>query len=207
VRDEATQIGAVNVRRLISYMAFALMLLTGLVGGLSLTWLVVTRTDGFGVVTVGPWQVAVRQGAIDADPYSRAIVAHRGEVPMSQADGLALVARVDSSGEPLTATCSYRVQGRFAPARHWTLTAYDPAGTVHAPTGAGGLSSSQVLFGPGGELEVMISSEVAAGNWLPIANATRFLLVLRLYDTPFSAGTAAVASMPAPSIQRVRCKS
>lgn len=193
------------MRRLLSYVAFALMLLTGLAGGLSLTWLMVTRTDGFGVISVGPWRVATRQGAIDADPYSRAIIAYRGEVPMTPAEGLELVARADAAGETLTSSCSYLVRGRFAPARHWTLTAYDPAGTVHGPRGTANLSSSQVLFTPGGDIEVTVSSEVAAGNWLPIGTAGRFVLIARLYDTPFSAGTAAVASMPAPTIQRVRC--
>lgn len=53
----------------------------------------------FGGVQVGAWTAWPRAGAANADPYTRAVNARRGEIPLAVGEGLLLTAAVDDSGD------------------------------------------------------------------------------------------------------------
>lgn len=174
--------------------------------GLFATWSAVTGGTGFGVVAAGAWEASPRTGALDADPYTRAVVARRGLVPLGLGEGIAFVARRDDSGAPLVASCDYRVAGMVPQARVWTLSAQDPEGRPLAnPVGRHGMTSAEVVRDAAGAVQVAVSREARAGNWLPLGEMPHFALVLRLYDTAVSGSGSVLEAAALPRIERERC--
>ncbi len=160
----------------------------------------------FGVVRAGPWSVWPRAGSRDADPYTRAVIARSGDIPLGVGEGLLLHATVDSDGRPLDARCSYRIGPSTPQARFWTLTVYDAAGR---PAGAqdrrNSFTSSEILRDAAGGFEILAAHEPRSGNWLMLPDSGRVSFVLRLYDTPASAGSAALDPRAVPGIHRLEC--
>ncbi len=107
-------------------------LTAGLFGGLWLTAGVLDAAHVPGAARAGVWTVWPRAGASDADPYTRALFARRGELVMHPAEGLTLYAMRDEAGEELDARCAYRMSGRMPSARFWTLAVYRPDGSLVA---------------------------------------------------------------------------
>jgi hypothetical protein len=174
--------------------------------GLSTAWLAVDRGFLFGAVTIGDWTAWPEAGSPDADPYSVARLARTGEVPLGAGEGLAFTTEVDHDGEPLAGNCTYRILGETPPAQLWTLTAYDSEGRL-MPNAAQrqGFHSREILRHVDGSFEIVVSANVQPGNWLPIARVDGFKLVMRLYDTPLTAGgTLTEATMP--EVHREQCR-
>ena len=86
-----------RVRILLTCLA-GLVLAFGL--GLGSAWLTVRSPSPIDAISIGPWQAWPRAGTDEADPYSRARAARTGEVPLGSGEGLSLLARTDSSGQP-----------------------------------------------------------------------------------------------------------
>ncbi|GJD46523.1 hypothetical protein AFCDBAGC_4405 [Methylobacterium cerastii] len=163
----------------------------------------------FGGVAVGAWTAWPRAGSTAADPYTRAVNARRGEVPLAVGEGLLLTAAVDDSGRALDATCTYRVAGITPPARAWTLTA---AGRGAPEPGRPGLregfTSTEILREADGRFAIVVGSEVEPGNWLPSPRASGPIrLALRLYDTPVAASAGTLDRDAVPAITRMGCAS
>ena len=55
-----------------------------------------------------------------------------------------------------------------------------------------------------GSFEITVSPRSRAGNWLPTGGVERYLLVLRLYDTPIGVATRG-REVTMPSITRRNC--
>jgi hypothetical protein len=177
------------------------------VAGLGGTWLAVDRGVGFGAVQVGPWTAFPRNGSTDADPYSRAVVARSGSMPLGLGEGLSFTARRDGAGQPLVGSCEYRVAGLVPPTRYWTLTAQTPNGGFLAnAAGRHGFTSGEIVRDPSGAFVVTVSPTARPGNWLPSGAPGRFDLVLRLYDTPISGTSAVIEPGRMPTITRVGCR-
>ena len=119
-----------RVNRLSSIFAFVLMLASGLALGVWLTTRVLDGGATPGALRYGPWILWPKAGAPDADPYSLAVFARRGDVPMSPAEGLAFFSSRDSAGDVLRGSCTYEIQGQLPQARAWTLTIYKPDGRL-----------------------------------------------------------------------------
>ena len=188
------------------FFGFLLSVVMAITIGLGATYLSVAHWQGFGRVKAGPWSVAVRAGAPDAEPYTRAIIARSGEIPLSPGEGIVLASRSDSKGVPLNGGCLYRVTGTFPPARIWTLTAYTPEGQLIAnPAERFGFSSAEVVRDASGAVDIMLGAQVQPGNWLPVAEQRPFALVLRLYDTPISASAARLEAKTVPEILKTSC--
>jgi hypothetical protein len=187
-------------------LATLLTLALGLAGGLALTSGMLDAAQAPGAFRYGPWALWPRAGAPDADPYTRALFARRGEIAMAPAEGLALYASRDGAGGELDAACSYRLGGRIPAARVWTLTAYRPDGTLMANAARrNGLSSAETVSGAEGA-EVTLSADPSPGNWLPLPAQGRFVILLRLYDTPLAAVSAALDGDRLPKIVRTGCR-
>ncbi|MDP4004054.1 DUF1214 domain-containing protein [Methylobacterium sp. NEAU K] len=189
-------------------LAVYALALGGVLGLASADW----ATSGgypFGGVQVGAWTAWPRAGAANSDPYTRAVNARRGEIPLAVGEGLLLTAAVDDQGQALDATCSYRIGGGTPPARAWTLTV---AG--RGPRDAGqpplreGFTSTEVLRAADGRFTVVLAPEVQPGNWLPIPRASGPVrLALRLYDTPVAASVGSLDRDSVPAITRLGCAS
>ena len=165
------------------------------------------RDTGFGVVDAGPWQTRPRIGSPEADPYSKALMAARGEIPMGTAEGLLLNARRDSEGKPLDGRCTYRLSGTIPAASHWTLTIYRADGSTGEARGVrGAYTSTEILQFENETLSVRLSPDPQPGNWLPLDPAEGFEIALRLYETQVSSTARAIDTSAVPAIAREACR-
>lgn len=190
--------------RLIALALLALMIATGV--GLGATWMTATRGVDVATLTIGPWTARPRSGTSEIDPYTRASVARSGELPVGTGDGIAFTANADDSKKPLDGRCDVVVKGVTPPARFWTLTLYDTKGRLVANTlQRYGFTSQEVVRGSDGAFEIRVASRARAGNWLPTGALDRYVLMLRLYDTPVGVATRTQRDAPMPSIVTVGC--
>jgi hypothetical protein len=195
------------VTRLSSIFAFLLMLASGLALGVWLTTRVLDGGATPGTMRYGAWILWPKAGAPDADPYSLAVFARRGDVPMSPAEGLAFFSSRDSAGDALRGSCTYEIHGIFPQARAWTLTTYKPDGQLLVgPSGRSGFTSAEALV-EGAQVRILLSAQPQPGNWLPVVTGDSPVLALRLYETPLSAVASALDSARLPEIRRIGCAS
>lgn len=186
-------------------LAFVAMLALGLAGGVWSAYRVLASGAAPGSSAYGPWIAWHRAGAPDADPYSLAATARRGDIPMALGEGLAFFASRDGDDGLLWTGCDYEVAGAFPPARAWTLTLYRTDGRLIAgPSGRSAFTSAEALT-ESERVAVRLSPRPQPGNWLPLPADGRFVLALRFYDTPLSAVAAALDARRLPSLRRLGC--
>jgi hypothetical protein len=190
--------------RLIFISLIALAIATAV--GLGMTWTTSTQGLSFGAVTIGPWTAWPRTGTSDIDPYARAAVARSGELPIGSGDGVAFVARSDDKGRQLDGRCDVSISGITPAARFWTLTLYDTQGQlVSNSLQRHGFTSQEIVRSADGTFEIRIAARSRAGNWLPTGGLDRYLLMLRLYDTPVGVSTRSQKDAPMPAITTTGC--
>ena len=174
--------------------------------GLGATWMTATRGVDVGTIKIGAWTARPRTGTSSIAPYSRASVARSGELPVGTGDGVLFTANRDDAGRALDGRCDVVVKGVTPAARFWTMTIYDTKGQLVANSlQRYGFTSQEIVRGSDGSFEVRITSRARAGNWLPTGGLDRYMLVLRLYDTPVGVGTRTQKDAPMPSISTVSC--
>jgi hypothetical protein len=186
-------------------IVYALLLALGL--GLGSTYWVLKGDPPFGSLSIGPWKAWPTLGSTSADPYMRAILAQRGDIPLAIGEGLGFTAVTDSEGRTLDSACTYRV-GSVAPtARLWTFSVYGEDGRLlQTELGRSSFTSAELLRDPQDQFTIVLSRSLQDGNWLQLPDSGKFSIVLRLYDTPGAAGTGLSESV-FPSIERVECGS
>ncbi len=179
----------------------------GVLLGLFVTFVVVERGKGFGAISAGPWTGWPRTGTSGTDPYTRAILAYSGEMPLSESEGMSFVAHGDSNGTEFDPACDYALRGEIPSARYWTLTLLSPEGNPIAnKADRPGFTSSEVLRASDGQFEITLSRHARPGNWLPIGDTSKFILVLRLYDSELGAPATALDAASMPDLVKVRCE-
>jgi len=184
---------------------FAVIL--GLALGLGFTFFAVERGLGFGTLNLGPWTTWPKNGTTEIDPYARAITARSGEIPLGSAEGLAFIARTDSDGAPLESRCDYMFAGTMPEARFWTLTLLSPSGfLVENKAARYGFTSADILRRADGAFEIGMARAARAGNWLPIGTVDRFILALRIYDSPLASAAATIDPANLPKLSRQSCR-
>lgn len=190
--------------RLILITLVTLMIAT--IVGLGATWMTATRGVNVGTITIGAWTARPKTGTSDIDPYSRASVARSGELPVGTGDGVMFTANKDDSGRPLNGQCDVVVKGVTPAARFWTMTIYDTKGQLVANSlQRYGFTSQEIVRESNGSFELRVTSRSRAGNWLPTGGLDRYMLALRLYDTPVGVGTRTQKDAPMPAITTVGC--
>jgi hypothetical protein len=183
----------------------ALAVCIAVIGGAGSVWLALERDFGFGAVAIGSWVAFPDHGTPQADPYSRARFSRETDLALGRAEGLVFTARRDADGEALRRACTYRMEGSLPPARFWTLSARDAGNAVIAIDGrAPALHSQALLRRPDNSVVTTVSRHPAPGNWLALAGAGPFSLVLTLYDTAI-ASSARIAEVELPRIVREGC--
>jgi len=174
--------------------------------GLGSTWVALTRNTGFGTLKIGAWMARPKTGTSDVDPYSRATITRNGELPVGTGDGITFIASTDDKGRTLDGRCDVLVSGTTPPARFWTMTLYDTQGQLVANTlQRYGFTSQEIVRGSAGNFEVRIASRARTGNWLPTGGIDKYLLVMRLYDTPVGVATRGQRDAPMPQIATTGC--
>ncbi|MBI5110665.1 MAG: DUF1214 domain-containing protein [Rhodovulum sp.] len=169
--------------------------------GLGATWLTLTRGVAFGAVTLGAWTAYPRAGSADIDPYARAAVSRGGLLPLGLGDGVAFLARTDDAGRALDGRCDVKVAGTTPQARYFTLTLYRPDGALVANSlSRYGFTSQELVRQSDGSFEIVLAPRARPGNWLPTGGVERYILLLRLYDTPVGIATRAEREAPMPAI-------
>lgn len=172
--------------------------------GLGATWLALTRGTAFGAVAIGAWTAWPKSGTREVDPYSRAAIARSGELPVGSGDGVAFLARADDDGRALDGRCDVRISGTTPQARFWTLTLYDPQGRlIGNAIDRHGFTSQEIVRGADGSFDVIAAPRTRSGNWLPTSGVERYVLVLRLYDSPVGVATRAAREAPMPAVAQV----
>lgn len=174
--------------------------------GLGMTQLALTRGTAFGAITIGAWTAWPKTGTSDIDPYARAAIARTGELPIGSGDGVAFVATADEAGKPFDGRCVVVVSGTTPAARFWTLTLYDHEGRL-VPNAADrfGFTSQELVRNADGSFEVLVAPRARPGNWLPTGGLDRYVLVLRLYDTPVGVATRNAKDAPMPAVAQRSC--
>ena len=173
--------------------------------GLGGTWLALTQGQALGGLSVGAWTAWPRHGTPGIDPYARAMVARSGELPIGSGDGLAFQARSDDAGDALDGRCDVVLDGITPQARYWTVTLYDSnGGLVGNSLQRYGFTSHETVRRANGTFEITVGPRARPGNWLPTGGIERYVLVLRLYDTPIGAATRG-REVTMPSITRKGC--
>jgi hypothetical protein len=190
--------------RLIFYTLLSLLIAT--VVGTGATFLTATRGTDLNTLTIGAWTARPRTGTAEIDPYARAAIARSGELPIGTGDGVSFSAKADDNKRPLDGRCDVVVSGVTPAARFWTLTLYDNKGYLVANAlERYGFTSQEIVRGSDGAFEVRIAARSRAGNWLPTGGLDRYVLMLRLYDTPVGVATRSQRDAPMPSIATVSC--
>jgi hypothetical protein len=174
--------------------------------GLGLTWFALTNGTAFGAITIGAWQAWPKTGTMDIDPYARAALARSGALPVGLGDGVSFIAKTDDAGQLLDGRCDVLINGTTPQARFWTITLYDPDGQFVANSlNRQGFTSQELIRKPDGNFNITASPRARPGNWLPTGGAERYMLVLRLYDTPVGIATRAGREAPMPTIMQGSC--
>ena len=179
----------------------------GVLLGLFVTFVAIEHGNGFAAIEAGPWTGWPRSGSPEIDPYTRAILAYSGKISLSESEAMSFVAHGDSNGADFDPACDYVVKGEMPPARFWTLTLLSPAGALIANTAdRHGFTSSELLRASDGQFEITLSRHARPGNWLPLGRASKFILVLRFYDSELSAPAAALDAAHMPMVVKGRCE-
>jgi hypothetical protein len=191
-------------------MIFVKFLSAGCLGvllGLFVTLVEIEQGKGFAAIEAGPWTGWPRSEASEIDPYTRAILAYSGKISLSESEAMSFVAHGDSNGVEFNPACDYVLKGEIPPARFWTLTVLSPAGALIANTAdRQGFTSSELLRASNGQFEITLSRHARPGNWLSLGPASKFILVLRFYDSELSAPAAALDAAHMPVLVKSRCE-
>jgi hypothetical protein len=191
--------------RLLLGSLFALAMAAAI--GLGTTWLALTEGTAFGAVSIGAWTARPKIGTAGIDPYSHAMVVRSGELPVGSGDGVAFLAHADDSGHPLDGRCDVLMAGITPQARYWTMTLYDPEGRLVANSvQRHGFTSEEIIRRSDGSFEITVGPRARPGNWLPTGGTERYVLMLRLYDTPIGLATRTGRDAPMPSITGRGCR-
>jgi hypothetical protein len=187
------------------FVSLVVLLLASTIG-LGATWMTSTRGTNFGSITIGAWTAQPRSGTAEIDPYARASVARSGELPIGTGDGITFTAATDDKGRTLDGRCDVAISGTTPPARFWTLTLYDTQGQLVANSlQRYGFTSQEILRSSDGTFEVRIAARARSGNWLPTGGLDKYVLVMRLYDTPVGVATRGQRDAPMPAIATTGC--
>jgi hypothetical protein len=174
--------------------------------GLGTTWFSLNRGVTFGALTIGAWSARPKAGTSEIDPYSRAEVERSGAMPLGLGDGVVFSATADDNGRTLDGRCDVVLSGTTPQARFFTITLYDPTGKlVPNSLGRSGFTSQELIRNADGTFRVSVGPRARPGNWLPTGGIERYILLLRLYDTPVGIATRAGRETPMPSVSTGRC--
>ena len=175
--------------------------------GLGSTWLALSRGIAVSTLKLGAWSAHPKAGTADIDPYARAAIERSGELPIGVGDGISFTARTDDNARTLDGRCDVVVSGTTPQARFFTLTLYGRDGRLVANAlNRHGFTSQELIRKADGRFDIVLGPRARTGNWLPTGGVERYVIVLRLYDTPVGIATRSGREAPMPTITLGRCQ-
>ncbi len=174
--------------------------------GLGATYLAMTKGIAFGALSIGTWKAFPKSGTADIDPYARATIVRTGQLPTGLGDGVSFSTQTDDAGKPLDGRCEVVLSGVTPPARFWTITLYNPDGSLVANSlNRYGYTSQEIVRHADGSFQLTVSPRASAGNWLPTGGTEHYVLMLRFYDTAVGVSTRTGREAPMPSVTTRSC--
>ncbi len=182
-----------------------LTLVVGTALGLAATWATAIHANKSAGIGDGPWRTSLFAGSSEGSPYLRAYVAVHGLLALSREETVYYNASTDSEGHTLDGSCSYQIEGRDAPARWWSITAYG-ADDFLIPNAANrySVTMNSITRRADGTFAATVSEKQAEGDWIPVA-AGRFDLTIRLYN-PQAAVITDPGHVALPAVRKVACR-
>ena len=155
----------------------------------------------------GAWQTNLEVGGVDADMYLRAYIARIGLFALNKTETVYYHANADSSGEPLTSNCDYRIEGESLPTRWWAITVYgEDHFLIPNPQKRYSFNKNDVKRSENGSYSIYISRAEKDGDWIPAGEKKqRLSLTLRLYN-PEPVIYEQPAKVPLPRIIEEGCR-
>jgi hypothetical protein len=174
--------------------------------GLGLTWFALSNDIAIGALQIGAWSAQPKSGTVEVDPYARAEFERGGWLPIGLGDGVAFTARTDDKGNTLDGRCDVTIAGVTPQARYFTVSLYTYDGKLLGnPLGRNGFTSQELIRNNDGSFQISVGPRSRPGNWLPTSGVERYLLALRLYDTPIGIATRTGREAPMPAIVTGQC--
>jgi len=97
-------------------------------------------------------------------------------------------------------------RGITPPARYFSMTLYTPSGGLVANSlDRHSFTSQELIRNTDGSFRISVGPRARPGNWLPTGGAERYVLMLRLYDTPVGIATRAGRETPMQTVTTGRC--
>jgi hypothetical protein len=189
------------IRRIAKALAmFALALILAL---LSAWWMIFHAPRSLAIAN-GPWRMSTVAGSMDADFYTRAIVAVTGLFALNPTETVYFSAAESDTHQKLLARCSYAIEGKPLDARWWSVTAYaDDNFLIPNPARRFSYNIGNLKGEPDGSFRILTAPTEQAGHWLPTGEgAGGFSLLLRLYN-PGPDLLAHPATVKLPSITQI----
>lgn len=188
-------------------MIFVVVVLLGLLAGVSGATAFLAGVADFGSVSSGPWRTHPAIGAAAADPLTRARVARLGLLALNRDEAVYFTAATDSDGARLTDQCDYALVGGDLPARWWSVTLYaeDDFLAMNGDEAHAISADSTARDADGGFTALVSRARPAdAANWISSKNADAFTLTARLYN-PDDGVADDLAAVALPRIERRGC--
>ncbi len=157
-------------------------LVVGLALGLGSLWYMTFRAAPASIVVNGVWAANLQAGSAANDAYSRLRIASEAILALNKSETIYFEATRDAEGQPLTAACSYTLNGPPPDARWWSVTAYGPDNMlIHSLGDAYSASAASVSTGPDGAISIALTPDGSGENGIA-TGVDHFTLLLRLYN-------------------------
>ena len=188
-----------------TFARFVFYLGLGTFIGLGSAWYVLDNGISLDRVVIGQWVLRTDAGQPVADPYTSAYIARSGHIPLRLEGAMYLLATEASDGSPLSGRCTYVVAGPALSGAWWSISLYDPEGSLVANQAERySFSSTTLHFDDAGGYRITVAPDARAGNWLPSGDGP-FVLMLRVHG-PDPDYVKAPATVPAPAIETESCR-
>jgi len=142
------------------------------------------RLDVYDTIKNGIWTTNRRgEGSAEALRIHRARIARYTGFGMDRTEAIYWGTRVDSRGEQLDCSNTYRVDGVDPDTRWWCMTVYQGQFFIPNPFDRYSYSGTDVRRNTDGSWTIRISAKEQSGSWIPLADATgAFHLTFRCYN-------------------------
>lgn len=182
-----------------------LMAVIALLIGFGLSYYALVDGRLLGAFEYGSWVTRPNIGSPEPDPYSRSYLARNVSLHLSRGEGIEFRASVDSEGEPLVRSCSYRMAGTTPVAAFWTLRAENSESVNVGAAGAlSHMHSKRLARQSDGSFVINVGTTIKPENWLELQGDGPYELILTFYDASFFAGFGTTIR-GLPAIEREEC--
>lgn len=135
------------------------------------------------LLKIGSWETLGGKEDVDKGLLNIASLAVNATFPLKKSEVIYFTANRDEKGNDLLATKEYLIEGQKLDARYWSIVAYDQDGfLIRNDSGRYNYNFKTVKYDPDNKhFKIHLSPDRRDGNWLPIKNAEKVILLIRLY--------------------------